>query len=75
MRKALALAAILGMSGCIVHAHGHPPGKVVVVEKGHVHTDHCGHYHHRGGWYHSAGHVHQAGCGHQFRGGIWVVVD
>ena len=70
-----ALAAALGMSGCIVHAHGRPHGDVVVIERGHVHTDRCGHYHYRGGWYHAPGHVHAANCGHVFRGGLWIVVD
>jgi hypothetical protein len=78
MMTALALAALLGTSGCIVHAHRPPPPPhrdVVVIERGHVHSDHCGHYYHRGGWYHSQGHVHGASCGHVFRGGLWIVVD
>ena len=41
----------------------------------HIHSDHCGHFQHRGAWYHSHGHRHGPGCGHHFRGGFWVVVD
>lgn len=66
-------------SGCrrhvVVHErHDHDPD-VVVIERGHVHTDHCGHFFHRGHWRHHHGHVHRHGCGHHFRGGLWVVVD
>jgi hypothetical protein len=75
----LTFAAALGiaLSGCIIHAHGHPPhGAVtVVVPGGHVHSANCGHYHHRGRWYYWKGHVHGAGCGHAFKGGIWIIAD
>ena len=63
-------------SGCRRHVviHEHRDADVVVIERGHVHTDHCGHYCHEGRWYHSAGHIHGQGCGHAHRDGVWVVV-
>jgi hypothetical protein len=82
MRKAafLALACALALASMacarrttvIEGPHG---GKVVVVERGHVHTAHCGHYWHRGSWYHAAAHVHGDGCGHVHREGRWIIVD
>jgi hypothetical protein len=75
----MAVAAMLGtaLTGCIVHAHGHPyhRGVAIVVPAGHVHDAHCGHYHYRGAWYHWEGHVHGPGCGHIHRGGIWIIAD
>jgi len=75
----LAAAVLLGtgLTGCIVHAHGHPyhRGVAIVVPHGHVHTAHCGHYHYRGAWYHWQGHVHGPGCGHFFKGGVWIIED
>lgn len=68
------LATIVG--GCVVHDHGHHHpryGPAVVVESGHAHSDHCGHYHHGSSWYHAAHHRHGHGCGHVHRGGIWIV--
>jgi hypothetical protein len=47
--------------------------KVVVIERGHVHSHHCGHYFRRGCWYMAHGHVHGHGCGHFHRDGIWVI--
>ena len=44
---ALALAA----GGCIVARHGnhhHVYGPAVAIRAGHVHSDHCGHFMHRG---------------------------
>lgn len=76
--RLLFAATILILSGCVVHGHGrhgHVHGPSMVIESGHVHHDSCGHYHHRGHWYHSNGHVHRHGCGHAFRGGMWIHVD
>ena len=79
----LVLTAILALpflGGCVAHSHPaphghrHHPGAVrVVVAKGHVHGARCGHYRHRGHWYHLRGHVHGPRCGHAFVGGFWVV--
>ena len=73
----LALAAGLCLGACRRHVvvHETPRGDVVVIERGHLHSHHCGHYFWRGGWYHHAGHVHAHGCGHAHRDGIWVVLD
>ena len=49
-----------------------PVGQVVVIERGHIHSEGCGHYWYNGSWYHSTGHVHGAGCGHAFVEGVWV---
>jgi len=63
-------------AGCRRHVIIHEKdGDVVVIERGHIHSDHCGHFFHGGHWRYHNGHVHRAGCGHHFRGGIWVVVD
>lgn len=81
MRRVLALAAavLLGacLAGCIIRAHGHPHGggMAVVIPHGHVHSAHCGHYFHKGKWYHWHGHRHGPGCGHILRGGVWIIVD
>ncbi|HEX7898793.1 MAG TPA: hypothetical protein VF950_13600 [Planctomycetota bacterium] len=73
MIKLLMLLALpLFAIGCVVHGHGHGPA--LSIEAGHVHSDHCGHYHYRGGWYHSR-HSHGPGCGHHYRGGMWVHID
>ena len=74
---AMALVAVLGLSACAVRTGvyvGHPHhAKVVVIERGHAHTDHCGHYFHEGQWHHWEGHHHGPGCGHCNRGGRWEV--
>ena len=64
--KTLLLAALLATAGCAAPA---------AVEKGHVHTDVCGHWFDGEGWRTSPGHAHQAGCGHVYRGGRWVAGD
>ncbi len=50
-----------------------PVGKIVIIERGHVHGADCGHYWHNGQWYHHAGHVHAVGCGHHHHEGVWVL--
>ena len=60
-------------SACVVHGHAHGPP--IAVQVGHVHGDHCGHYHWKGGWYGQPGHRHHHGCGHHFRSGMWIAVD
>jgi len=82
MRAFLIMAASAALAGCVVHVrplHSHvvyhePPAehRAPVVE--HVHTDHCGHYYHNGGWFIHTGHVHGAGCGHHYHGGRWTLV-
>ncbi len=73
----LALAGLVSAGGCRRHVvvHETPRGDVVVIERGHVHTHHCGHFFRRGHWYVHHGHVHGHGCGHVHRDGIWVLVD
>lgn len=81
MQKLMFVGLVLlagATGGCIVARHGnhhHVYGPAVVIGAGHIHSDHCGHFQHRGAWYHSHGHRHGPGCGHHFRGGFWVVVD
>ena len=73
-----ALALTAAATGCVVARHGrhhHVYGPAVTIGAGHIHSDHCGHFHHGGHWYHSHGHRHVAGCGHVYRGGMWIVVD
>lgn len=57
----------------VVEQHPSPPPRVVVIEKGHVHNEHCGHYMHGDRWYHQERHVHGRGCGHHWDGHAWVV--
>jgi hypothetical protein len=71
----LASASTLGACRRHVVVHETPRGDVVVIERGHIHSHHCGHYFHRGHWYVAHGHVHAHGCGHVHRDGIWVVLD
>jgi hypothetical protein len=88
MKLLLALLVAAGLSGCVVHAHPvherrtviveeeyhpAPSGTVVVVERVHVHDEHCGHYWYNGSWYLWAGHHHGPGCGHVFHEGHWVM--
>ena len=75
MRCVLALLLLLA-AGCRRHGVIHEPdGDVVVVERAHVHSHHCGHYYHRGHWRHVRNHIHGHGCGHVHRDGVWVFVD
>ncbi len=76
----LAVVALFVLTGCTAHAHVRPAhphvhakARVVVVEKGHVHSKKCGHYRHGGRWYYVKGHVHKAGCGHVHVKGVWVL--
>ncbi len=79
----LLLAAVLGLpllGACATHNHPAPHGHRhvhggvrVAVTAGHVHGARCGHYRHRGHWYHLRGHVHGRRCGHAFVGGVWVL--
>lgn len=71
----LAGAMVLGACRRHVVVHETARGDVVVIERGHVHSHHCGHYLWRGGWRHHHGHVHAHDCGHVHRDGIWIVAD
>ncbi|MCI0417537.1 hypothetical protein L0222_32625 [bacterium] len=74
--KILVAVVLLAFSlaGCTVHHHGpRPYGKVVVVERAHIHTAHCGHYRHGTTWYFAKGHVHGPRCGHVFVSGFWIL--
>lgn len=76
MRLLLVVASVAALGGCrVVMTPGHiyvkPIHPVVVISAGHVHSDHCGHYYHRGSWHHYEGHRHARGCGHHYRGGRW----
>jgi len=71
---AVALAAVIGLSGCVVHDHHRHGGKRIKIESSHVCSDGCDHYHHHGHWYHAPRHAHGPGCGHVLRGGIWVTI-
>ena len=83
---ALVLAGF-GLAGCsrgyteVAVVHSSKPRavvyepRVVVIEKGHHHSSHCGHYCHKGSWYHAPGHVHGKHCGHKKKHGNWVLVD
>ena len=74
----LGLGLAFALSSCARRAAvridvGHPAAaRVVVGQKGHVHTLRCGHYKYRGKWYFVKGHVHGPKCGHRFAGGVWV---
>ncbi len=74
----LALAAValtVALSGCArrtVIVLDRSPGQIVVVEKGHSHSSHCGHYRHNDNWYHAKGHAHGRKCGHKKQHGVWV---
>ena len=80
----LVLTALLGLpllGACVAHSHPvaaahhhtHAGAVRVVVAKAHVHGVRCGHYRHRGHWYHLRGHVHGPRCGHVVAGGVWVL--
>ncbi len=62
---------LTGLSGCVAHRHRH--AQVVVIETGHAHSEHCGHYRHGKHWYHVKGHKHGHRCGHHFGGGVWII--
>ena len=71
---ALVGAAMAG--GCQAHAYVRPAvphGKLVVVQKGHVHSRSCGHFKYRGKWYFVRGHVHGESCGHIEVKRVWVL--
>ena len=52
----------------------HPAGaQVVVIKKGHRHSESCGHYRHGKTWYLVKGHVHKRGCGHHKVDGVWIL--
>lgn len=69
------VAAALALGGCLVHAGvSIPLGPPVVIAHSHVHSSACGHYKHRGRWYHAQGHHHGPRCGHVHRGGVWILV-
>ncbi len=53
--------------------HDDPVGTVVVIDRGHVHSEHCGHYWYNGRWYHHTAHRHGQGCGHVYHDGAWVL--
>ena len=63
--------ALMSLSGCVVPGHRH--ARVVVIETGHAHSEHCGHYRHGKKWYHAKGHKHGHRCGHHFVGGVWII--
>lgn len=67
---ALALALLLA-TGC-AGPRGHRHRRAVVIQAGHQHSAHCGHFHHKDRWFHANGHKHGPNCGHHVRGGIWV---
>jgi hypothetical protein len=79
MRTLILLAGLLALAAtasCRRHVViRERDGDVVVIERGHIHSDHCGHWFHRGRWHHHAGHVHKHGCGHVHRDGLWIIVD
>lgn len=74
-------AAVIGfgLSACVHRHHDgrgdeHDHGGVeVVIPRGHVHDDDCGHYYHRDRWYHHRSHRHGRNCGHHYVGGRWVI--
>jgi hypothetical protein len=67
-------AGALALGGCVVSGSvAVPLGPPVIVAHGHVHSAHCGHYKHRGRWYHASHHHHGPGCGHTLRGGVWML--
>ena len=63
-------------AGCYV---GHPlpshhhQARIVIIPKGHAHTNHCGHYKYKNKWYFLDGHSHGPGCGHVHTRGVWVI--
>ena len=70
---ALVGAALLGLSGCILHPPLRSPVTRVFVGAGHLCIPTCAHYQVDGLWYKSVGHRHQAGCGHLFVKGMWRI--
>ena len=67
---ASSLAACAPRRVAIVHT---PRGNAVVIKKGHVHNNHCGHYRVGTKWYFVKGHVHKKKCGHAKVKGVWIV--
>lgn len=75
----LGSVAAVVVAGCTPYYHpqsfgyGHN-GSPVLLARDHVHSDYCGHYWHRGQWFHISGHTHGSGCGHFLRQGFgWVL--
>lgn len=72
----LGLSACSGVHHRAHHARAHLAGaRVAVVEKGHRHSDRCGHFRHAGKWYYLDGHVHHHDCGHVRVRGVWLLRD
>jgi predicted small secreted protein len=74
----LASALLLPLAGC---AHTHAGvgvnvrlGAPVKIARGHAHSARCGHFKHRGNWYHAKNHHHAKKCGHKLKGGVWILV-
>ena len=70
--------AAIALSGCATasHAQHHQhktATRAVVVKSSHTHSARCGHYRHKGNWYHLKNHVHGKRCGHAHVKGVWVV--
>ncbi len=65
---------VVAFSGCRAGIRIRPPHPHVTIKTGHKHSHNCGHYHHKGKWYHHKGHVHKHNCGHKKKGGVWVWV-
>lgn len=72
MKWTMMLLLTLVLGACVVHAHGHHHGRVVVAHN-HWCNSTCDHYHYRGHWYVVRNHHHGPGCGHVFVSGRWVI--
>jgi hypothetical protein len=76
-KRAALVAILIGMfMGCASRTRVvvHPArAKVVVIKKGHIHNNRCGHYKYRGSWYYVNGHHHGARCGHAMVKGVWII--
>jgi hypothetical protein len=66
----LTLTLLLGVSCLGPRAHLY--GRAVIINPGHKHSAHCGHFHHKGRWFHASSHKHGPNCGHHMRTGIWI---
>lgn len=67
------LLALAALSSCAAPARHHHGVRVLVIDAGHAHSAHCGHYRHGKRWFYIKGHVHGARCGHHLAGGVWLV--
>ncbi|MEK7729508.1 MAG: hypothetical protein AAB354_13925 [candidate division KSB1 bacterium] len=67
----LLVTVMTSLAGCVAHRHRH--AQVVVIEAGHAHSEHCGHYRHGNRWYFVKSHRHGQRCGHHFVGGVWII--